>query len=87
MAPPAPRYASVAGGAIDAHHSPRTPHKTSFQRVCLSCLMDKCTYGMDMMDNLAGCPHAHPYGALAHRGLAYGLTRFACLNTCKLSIQ
>ena len=50
-------------------------------------LMDKSTYGMDMMDNLTGCPHAHPYGALAHRSLAYGLTRFACLNTYKLSIQ
>jgi hypothetical protein len=32
----------------------RTEGSTEEQRACLFCLMDKSTYGMDMMDNLAG---------------------------------
>ena len=34
--------------------APPDPPRTSVQRVCLFCLMDKSTYSMDMMDNLTG---------------------------------
>ena len=32
------------------------------------------------VDKASPWPHPHTYGALDHRGIAYGLTRFACLT-------
>ena len=58
--------------------SPQTPPEYRHDPpLCSNCLMDKRGSGMDMMDSFA----AHmptPSHPLAHRSLAFGLTRFAC---------
>ena len=57
---------------------PRPPHKTSFQRACLCCLMDKSTYGMDMWTRLHLDHIPTPPEPLTTGGRPPGLTRFAC---------
>ena len=54
FAPP-PTEKRPCRGDVAVGPPPRPPPpRTSVQRVCLFCLMDKSTYSMDMMDNLTG---------------------------------